>query len=127
MPDHDELAVLLKYKRDALPSKVVWTQSDNVLKRFYWLEAPAPINEGHIEASVTNNVITLKADKQDSIALWLDAPLVNLQKPVTVSITGGKTQTFALHPTLETYCLGLEQTADPHLAAPVRLEVSLKP
>ncbi len=127
VPDHDELALLLKYKRDAAPQKVVWTQSDTVLKRFYWLEAFAPVNEGHIEASIVGNIITLKADKQDKVALWLDAPLVNLQKPVTINVVGGKSQTLARKPTLETYCLGLEQTADPHLAAPVRVEVSLRP
>lgn len=127
VPDHDELALLLKYKRDTAPPKVVWTQSDTVLKRFYWLEACAPVNEGHIEASVVGNTITLKADRQNTVALWLDAPLVNLRKPVTINVVGGKSQTFMPKPTLETYCLGLEQTADPHLSAPVRIEVSLRP
>ena len=126
MPDHDKLAEMLKYKRDTAPKTVIWTQSDTVLKRFYWLEAPTPVNGGHIEASVVENTITIKADKQDKLVLWLDAGLVDLSKPVTVEIAGGKKQVFAPKQSLETYCMGLEQTADPRLTAPVRIEISLK-
>ena len=61
------------------------------------------------------------------MALWLDSTLVDMKKPVTVKVEGGKTQTFRLKPSLETYCAGLEQTADPKLSAPVRIEVSLLP
>jgi len=126
VPDKDELATLLKNKRDAAPQKLVWTQSDTVLKRFYWLEALAPVEGGHIEATVSGNTITIKADKQERIALWLNASLVDMSKPIKVEVIGGKSQTFTLKPSLETYCLGLEQTSDPHLTAPVRVEVNLK-
>ena len=126
VPDHDELATLIKHKRDAFPKKLVWTQSDTVLKRFYWLEAPNPVESGHIETEVKENTITIKSDKQETLAFWLDDTLVNLKKPVTVEVVGGKKQTFTLKPDLETYCTGLEQTADPHLTAPVRIEVNLK-
>jgi poly(3-hydroxybutyrate) depolymerase len=125
VPDHDKLAEMLKYERDAWPKFVVWTQSDNVLTRFYWVEALHPVSGGHIEAEVEGNKITLKCDKQSEIALWLDQGLVDLRKPVTVEIEGSKrpAQTMKLRPTLETYCLGLERTADPHLAAPVRVVI----
>lgn len=128
VPDHDELATLLKSpKRNAWPKCVLWVQSDNVLKRFYWLEAIHPINQGRIEAQVEGNTITLKAEKQDSVALWLDTNLVDLNKPVDVVVMGGKKQVFKVKPNLETYCEGLESAADPHLAAPVRILVSLTP
>ncbi len=117
----------LKSTRDTHPDFVIWTQSDNVLKRCYWIEAPSPVNQGHIEAKIVGNNITLKAQQQTRIALWLDAKLVNLKKPVTVAVEGGKTQTFHLKPSLETYCVGLETTADPHLSAPVRIDVDLTP
>ena len=80
VPDHDQLAEMLKYKRDAWPKTIVWTPSDNVLKRFYWLEAPNPVTQAHIEAKVTANTITLKADKQEKLALWLDAALVDIKQ-----------------------------------------------
>ncbi len=127
VPDHDELAELLKNTRDTRPDFVVWTQSDNVLKRCYWVEAPEPVNGGHIEAKIVKNTITLKAQKQTKLTLWLDDKLVDMKKPVTVEVEGGKPQVFHLKPSLETYCQGLEATADPHLTAPTRIEVSLAP
>lgn len=127
VPDHDELAEMLKTKRNANPDFVVWTQSDTILKRSYWVEAPAPVDNGHIEAKIVGNTISVKAQKQDTIALWLDANLVDLKKPVTVQVEGGKKLVFRLKPNLETYCQGLIATADPQLSAPVRIEVSLQP
>jgi hypothetical protein len=127
VPDHDKVAEMLKFQRDAWPKFVVWTQSDTVLHRFYWIEAPNPVNGGHIEANVTGNTITIKATKQDKLALWLDQGLVDLNKPVTVEVAGGKKQVFKLKPSLETYCRGIEQTADPHLSAPVRITISILP
>lgn len=122
VPDHDFLAEMRKAKREPSPKNLVWTQSDNVLKRFYWLEALEPINEGHVEAIVDGNTIRLKMKKQTKIALWLDSSLVDLGKPLTVVVEGGKTKTFKPTPTLETFCIGLEQTADPSLSAPIRVE-----
>ncbi len=127
VPDHDELAEMLKSTRDPQPDMVVWTQSDNVLKRFYWLEAIAPVNQGHIEAKIVGNVVTVKAMKQERIAMWLDEKRFDLKKPITVEVNGGKKQVFKVKPSLETYCQGLEATADPRLTAPARIEVSLAP
>lgn len=123
VPDHDFLAEMRKAKRDPFPKHLVWTQSDAVLKRFYWLEAPEPVEGGQIEATVEGNTITLKREKQAKVALWLDPSLVDLGKPVTILADGGKPQTVKPALTLETFCAGLEQTADPSLAAPVRVEV----
>ena len=59
------------------------------------------------------------------LALWLDRDLVDLEKPVTVKVTGGATRTFNPKPDLETYCLGLDERGDPRLAAPVRVSVGV--
>ena len=32
--------------RDPWPDQVVWAMSDDVLKHFYWLEAPHPVPTG---------------------------------------------------------------------------------
>ena len=128
VPDHDFLAEMLKSKREAWPKQLVWTQSDNVLKRFYWLEAIAPVEGGHIEARVEGNQITLKMRKQEKVALWLDDTLVDLSKGFRIDVEGGLTDLLIKqNPTLETYCQGLEQTSDPHLAAPLRYEVTFTP
>jgi hypothetical protein len=127
VPDHDVLAEMLKRPRNAFPKHVVWTQTDTILKRFYWLEAPNPVEEGHIEAKIEGNTITIKARKQERIALWLDTDLVDVKKPVTVIVNGVKKQVFTLKPDLDSYCEGLEKTADVRLATPYRIEIDLHP
>ena len=43
VPDRDKVAEMLKSgARDPWPERVVWAQSDDVLKHFYWIEAPKP-------------------------------------------------------------------------------------
>ena len=126
VPDHDVLADMLKYRRNPWPSHIVWSQSDTVLHRFYWLDAPRPNPKGHIEAIVSGNTIVINSLNQDKVSLWLDQSLVNLNKPVTVKVAGFKDQKFVLHPNAETFCEGIMETADPRLAAPVKVEVNLQ-
>ncbi len=122
--DKDKTAEMLKAEpRNPWPKKVIWVQSDDILKHFYWLEAARPVDHGRVEASVKGNTIEVKAEKQQGLALWLDSALVDLAKPVTVNVDGGSSQTVTSRPALETYCLGLEERGDPRLAAPVRIQV----
>ncbi|MGP0063671.1 MAG: transglutaminase domain-containing protein [Isosphaeraceae bacterium] len=126
VPDRDKVAEMLNSVRSTHPDRIVWSQSDDVLKHFYWIEAPKPDPAGHIEASVRDNTITLKADHQDEVALWLDAPLVNLARPVIVEIEGGHREVLKAKLNPETFCVGLEQRGDPKLSAPARVLISLK-
>ena len=87
---------------------------------------PDPTDSGHIEATVKDNAITLKAEHQDEVVLWLDAPLVNLASPVTVTRPDGQPLTISARPNVETYCVGLEERGDPRLAAPSRIAVDLR-
>jgi len=41
---------------------------------------------------VHDNTITLKAEHQDEVALWLDSSLVNLDRPITIEPVGGSRQ-----------------------------------
>jgi transglutaminase-like putative cysteine protease/poly(3-hydroxybutyrate) depolymerase len=113
--------------RNPWPNRVVWSQSDGVLKHFYWVEALRPADNGFVDVSVKDNTLKVKAERQDTLAFWLDAPLVDLTRPVVIEVAGGKTTTVTPRPSLETYCVGLEHRADPRLAAPARVEVALKP
>ena len=93
------------------------------MKHCYWIEAPEPVEGGRIEATADGNVIRIKAEKQPKVALWLDAPLVDLAKPVAIELNGAPAQTVTAKPELGTYCDGLDFFGDPRLAAPVRIEV----
>jgi poly(3-hydroxybutyrate) depolymerase len=117
-----KVAEFRRYRRNPYPTHVIWTQTDDRVKRFYWLEALAPTDKGRIEATVSGNEITVTSRGQGKIALWLSAGLVDLTKPVVV-IRDGVRQTFTVTPSLTTYANGLLQTGDPELSAPVRIEI----
>ena len=99
------------------------SESDAILTRNYWIEALKPVNGGRIEAAVNGNTITINTTKQSGVAVWLDPTLVDFKKPVEI-VVDGKKKSYKLSPSLETYCEGLEQTADPKLAAAVRIVIS---
>jgi hypothetical protein len=126
VPDLDKLAEMFKAGRKPYPARIVWAQSDDVLHHCYWIEAPHPAESGRIEAAVKENTITLKAEHQDEVVLWLDSALVNLARPIIVTKPVGRPQTITAHPNVETYCTSLEQRADPRLAAPARIAVDLR-
>jgi Transglutaminase-like superfamily len=126
VPDLDKLAEMLKAgPRNPHPVRIVWAQSDDVLRHFYWVEAANPLPSGRIEAAVKDNAITLKAEHQNEVVLWLDAPLVDLARPVTVTRPDGRALAITDQPNVETYCVGLEKRGDPRLAAPLRVAVDL--
>jgi dienelactone hydrolase len=128
VPDRDKLAEMIKAgPRNPYPKELVWVQSDDVLKHFFWIEAPKPADKARIEASITSNKIRIKAEGQDQLALWLDGNLVDLAQPITIEVTGGQTRQIVLKPSLETFCLSIQERCDPRLAAPMRIVVPLKP
>lgn len=118
----DKLPELLKYRRNPSPKRVIWAQTDNVLHRFYWLEALSPTNKGRIDATVTGNTIRLTTSGQGDVALWLSSSLVRLREPVPVERDGHR-QLFFLQPSLDTFCDGLVQTGDPELSGVARIVV----
>jgi poly(3-hydroxybutyrate) depolymerase len=121
VPDRDMVARMLKeVVRHPWPDRVVWAMSDEVLRHFYWLEAPHPVSDGRIEATAHDNTIRLKTERQDQVALWLDSAFVDLARPVVVEREGQR-ETFTPRPSPETFCEALEQRGDPRLASPVRI------
>ena len=128
VPDRDKVGQMLKGSpRDPWPKVVVWTQSDDVLHHCYWVEALKPADKARVVARVVGNSITLDVENQAELALWLDASLVDLAKPVTIQVGVGETTTVTPTPSLETYCRGLDERGDPQLAAPVRVPVKCRP
>ena len=73
-----------------------------------------------------DNAITLKTEHQDEVVLWLDSALITLASPVTITRPTGPPLTITPRPYVETYCVGLEDRADPRLAAPTRISVDLR-
>ena len=124
VPDRDKIAEMLKSSpRNPWPKALVWVQSDDVLKHFYWLESAEPTDKARLEATVTGNSITIKAQGPRKLAVWLDQALLDLDEPVTIVTGQGNPLTIRPKPDLETICRGIEERGDPALAAPVRIEL----
>ena len=118
----NKTAEFRKYRRNATPDKVIWVQTDDVLHRFYWLEASKPVTKGKIEATIADNLVTLTTEKQAAITLWLQPTQVDVTKPIIV-VRDGKRQQFVVKPNLGDYFDSLLKTDDPDLAAPIRIVV----
>lgn len=124
VPDRDKAKELMELPaRNAWPKHLVWYQSDDRIQRHYWLEAKKPVEEGFLEAIVEGNVIRLAAEKQGKVILWLDPRLLDLTAPITIRQEGKPDREVRIKPSLETYCQGLEKTADPELSGIARIEV----
>ncbi|MDI9639447.1 transglutaminase domain-containing protein [Kamptonema cortianum] len=122
VPDRDKVAEMRKYQRNGWPTKVVWRQSDDVIRHFYWLESLNPKDNELVVASVTGNEITVSSGTPEELAVWLKETVVDFSKPISVKFGESKKE-FRVKPSLETYARGLEERGDPVLAAPVRLEI----
>lgn len=120
--EKNKVAEFRKYTRIAFPKKVIWVQSDSVLKRFYWLEAVSPVDKGRIEATIEGNTVTITSEGQGDIALWFSPAMVDFSKPVKV-IRDGKTTEVKLTSSLETFCEGILMTGDPELSGLARVVI----
>lgn len=126
VPDRDKVAELLAVSREPRPDRLVWVQSDDVVKDHYWIEDLRPGDSNRLEASVASNTITIHAESSRSLALWLDVPLIDPARSVTIK-AGRNTLTCLVRPDVESYCAGLESRGDSRLAAPIRLLVEHEP
>lgn len=88
--DAEAVPWMAKHTRNPWPKKIVWMQDDVTHDRFYWLEIPpGTAKQGQkIVATVSGNVISLEGDVPAGLKLNLADPLVDLDKPVTVTVNG---------------------------------------
>ncbi len=88
----DTIAVpwLASYKRNPLPKDVIWIQDDILRDQFYWLGTPIESAKQGLKArvAVSGNDITILENQNETLYLYLNDGLVNLDKKVTVTIDG---------------------------------------
>ncbi|MGV3588970.1 MAG: hypothetical protein ACO1OF_18345 [Adhaeribacter sp.] len=83
---------MAKFKRNALPQKVVWQQDDVVKERFYWLGVPASEAKAgrQLIATLEKNRINILKTDYDTVLVNLNDAMLNLNKPITVHWQGEK-------------------------------------
>lgn len=90
----DTVAVpwMAKFTRNALPKDVIWVQDDILRNQFYWLGTDIATAKQGFKARVVvdGNNINIIENNNETLYIYLNDNLVNLDKKVTVSINGVK-------------------------------------
>ncbi len=121
LPDRDELVEMLPATRNPVPRELTWEQTDGVVRDFFWLQSNAPGKNREIDATITNNTLTVSttSEVKDASAL-LDARLVDFSKPLSLSVNG-KQSKLTLKPSFNILCETMARRGDPELAFSARV------
>jgi hypothetical protein len=84
------LAWMKEHPRVSNPAHVVFVSSNRYVNKAYWLEVPAAEGERRIEATIDRetNTITVKGEGAESLTLYFNDELVDLDRPVKVVCNG---------------------------------------
>ena len=119
---------MAKHTRNPWPKKLHWHQDNVTHTRFHWLANPDPKPNQLITAEVEDQTITLTSDnsKLNAITLRLSDKLLDLDKPLTVSDSQGKTLFKGkVIRTVQSIYDSIQQRPDPTSAATATLTIKL--
>jgi pimeloyl-ACP methyl ester carboxylesterase len=124
LQDRDMITNLYSEVRDPLPCRITWAP-DRRVRSFYWLNSPDPI-EGEVDATCSNNVITIATKGLANLVVYLDERLVNISKTVTITADGRSTAGVP-RPSLLTLCETLAERGDREYMFTVRVPLKVGP
>lgn len=141
--DRESPKWLAQQRRNPIPRRVVWRQSGPVTHDSYWLHLDDPY-EGKtpttwenrpemIDARYSGNFVSLEVTGLKSVTIRLDDRMMDLDKPVTVTINGREAFTGMVPRSAATLAKTLAQRGDPklmfcsELTLPVTPMPSIKP
>ena len=112
----DAVAVpwMSKFQRNPWPKKVVWVQDDVRHSRFYWLkvvEQEAKAGD-EIVAEVKDGSIVVSKCSAKKLTLLLSDELVSLDKPLSITVPGGKVVSQEVRRTIGTMARSLAERND---------------
>lgn len=118
--DAEALPWMARFTRDPWPKRVVWVQDDVPHDRFYWLrigDAAQLKTGGTIVATVAGQGITIEGDVPAGLTLRLCDRLVDLDRPVRVTVNGRVVFAGTVSRTAGAIWRSLEERFDPSSAA----------
>ena len=89
--DAEALPWMAGFTRNPWPKRIVWAQDDVTHTRFYWLQIPdaSAAKQGDtMEATVDGQTFALSGTVPAGTMLWLSDRLVDLDRPVRVTVNG---------------------------------------
>ena len=130
MQREDTVAVpwMMQFRRNPIPTKVVWKQDDVTHPDFYWLAVPADQAKTNREviAAYTGNTVRIEKNDYDTLLIRLNDRMMNLDKPVTVLYGVKPVFTGKVNRTLRTLQQTITNRNDPGLAFSATLRLVRK-
>jgi hypothetical protein len=125
------LTWLANVKRDPVPRRIVWTQAASRQRERYWLRVDPGRDSTRthqtIDARVGGQCVTLNVRGYDGVTLRLDDRLVNLDKPVTITVNDEEAFTGRIARSATPLVKTLLERGDPELMFCAELELSVPP
>ena len=129
MDREDAVAVpwMAKHVRNLRPARVVWLQDDVTEPRFYWLRNPAPKGGQRVVATRTGQEIAIEEATGgiDELGILLDDDMVDLDKPVRVTMNGATLFEGVAPRATATLKATIEERGDPRAGFPAEVRVKL--
>lgn len=130
-PFHKETPKVLefftKHVRNPWVKKVKFSGRREGPDRIYWVEVTKPSGTARVSAEVTEgNRIALEVGGASEICLHLSDALVDLDKPVVVTLNGAEVHSGPVPRTLEAIVTDLRATRDPSASSSARLVLEVK-
>ena len=85
---------LAKHERNPNPRTVVWVQDDVLHDQMYWLGVPTPKARTKIVASFDGQTITIHESDVETITVYLNDSMLDLDKPVLLNYKDGALGSF---------------------------------
>jgi hypothetical protein len=125
--ESEVIPIMAAEQRVVWPKRVVWKQDSDVPhRRFYWMDhvtdptQPNQIYAAHIEGQN----IEIEQPATGSLDLRLSDELLDLDKPIEVTISGRKIFAGKVSRSLAAIVQSLEEREDPDGVAPAQLHVT---
>ncbi len=119
---------MAKFSRQPFPRRVVWKQDDVTESRFYWLGVPDEQRRERTEitASVDGQVIVVETKDVSRLVILLHDQLMDLDKPVTVTLAGKTLFSGRVNRTIATMAASLAERGDPRVMVRGEIKVTLE-
>jgi len=127
LKDAESLPWMAKFDRNPWPKKIIWRQAKGITSRFYWLQIPEKhLAKGQrVTAEVDGQSIEIAAENTPRLIVRLSDHLVDLDKPVTISVNGEEKFSGTVKRSAREIINSLDQRADPASAATASVTLKL--
>jgi predicted esterase len=108
---------MAQFTRNPLPQKIVWKQDDSHHETFYWIGVDkSNIKTGkRIVIERQNNTINILENYSESLSIYLNDEMLNLDKPVILQYQGKIIFEGKIPRKIQTVYKSIEQHLDEHL------------